>query len=58
MHFQTASLPCYRISALPKKSFSFTPGFSPVLDSKHYQKTVSTVFGVFTIETVKNGSHN
>jgi hypothetical protein len=32
--------------ALPQKSFSFSPGFSPVVDGICLQKTVSTVFPV------------
>jgi hypothetical protein len=35
---------------------SFTPGFSPVVDRKRGQKTVSTVFAGFATETVKTVS--
>jgi hypothetical protein len=43
---------------LPQKSFSFTPGFSPVPDVQHQQKTVSTVFAAFAIETVETVLNN
>ena len=32
--------------SLPQKYFSFTPGFSPVLELNPAAETVSTVFGV------------
>ena len=40
------------------KVFSFTPGFSPVSDGTHQQKTVSTVFSAFAGETVKTVPQN
>jgi hypothetical protein len=42
----------------PQNVLSFTPGFSPVPDVEHQQKTVSTVFATFAMETVKTVSHH
>jgi hypothetical protein len=40
------------------KVVSFTPGFSPVSDRRSQQKTVSTVFLAFAIDTLETVSHH
>ena len=46
------------MTGLPQKVVSFTPGFSPVLNERNQQRTVSTVFTVFPMKTVKTVPNN